>query len=116
MNIKDIAMNVTTLSNVMENKDKMTTDDLIKNFDGVITINDFDLIEGKDTYFVYTFEESDAYFANAGYVLNQIFSKIVEEFGTVEVARVEISKTPLKVQLSRGKTQNGNTITLVKVL
>lgn len=122
ISIRDLAMKETTISEVMNGREKIKTEDIQTKFPNGITINDIDLIENiddegnVDSYYVYAFKEDKSKFAFAGSVLKRIFDAIVKECGGPEEAREVIVEQGLKVQLSEGRTKVGRPVTLVKVL
>ncbi len=120
-NFKEIAKAQTTLSEVMNNKEKVTNDYLINEYPNGFTITNFDFIRSnKDSgrYAVYNIAENSNIFASAGTVLNRIFEDFVEEYnGDVYTASNELKKYGgLKVKLSHGHTRKGNNVILVDIL
>lgn len=121
--LRSIAQRATTLSELMEGKEKIETEDIIKYYGKGIHINDIDpqtFTDAKgflsDTY-VYTFDEDKTKFAFAGYVLKKIFDEVVKEFGgDVEAAKNEFKKEGLHVRLTQGKTKSNRDVTLVEIL
>lgn len=123
VSIRELAMKETTISDVMNEREKIKTEDIQARFPNGITINDIDLIESVDNeegnvdrYYVYAFKEDKSKFAFAGSVLKRIFDTIWKECGGLEQARKAIAEQGLKVQLSEGRTKVGRAVTLVKVL
>lgn len=122
VSIRELAMKETTISDVMNEREKIKTEDIQAKFPNGITINDVDLIENVDddgivdSYYVYAFKEDKSKFAFAGSVLKRIFDAIWKECGGLEEARKAIAEQGLKVQLSEGRTKVGRAVTLVKVL
>lgn len=121
VSIRELAMKETTISDVMNEREKIKTEEIQTKFPNGITINDIDLItniddEGNfDSYYVYAFKEDKSKFAFAGSVLKRIFDAICKECG-LEEARKAIAEQGLKVQLFEGRTKVGRAVTLVKVL
>lgn len=119
-NFKQKAIESTILSDLMQGREKISTEEVIKKYPKGITVTDFDFvtIENK-TFVVLTFEEDETKFLNGGFVLTKVFSEIVEDFeGEVEAAREEYSKYENKIVavLSAGKTKDGkNNITKVQI-
>lgn len=123
VSIREIAMKETTISDVMNGREKIKTEDIQTKFPNGITIDDIDLIENinydegtVDSYYVYAFKEDKSRFAFAGSVLKRIFDTIGKECGGLEKARKAIAEQGLKVQLFEGRTKVGRAVTLVKVL
>lgn len=119
-NFKQKAVESIILSDLMQEREKISTEEVIKKYPEGITVTDFDFvtIENK-TFVVLTFEEDKTKFLNGGFVLTKVFSEIVEDFeGEVEAAREEYSKCENKIVavLSAGKTKDGkNNITKVQI-
>lgn len=122
VSIRELAMKETSISDVMDEREKIKTEDIQTKFPDGITINDIDCIDNVDdegnvdSYYVYAFKEDNSKFAFAGSVLKRIFGEIIKECGGVEEARKAIAEQGLKVQLSEGRTKVGRPVTLVKVL
>ena len=122
VSIRELAMKETTISDVMNEREKIKTEEIQTKFPHGITINDIDLIENVDdegnvdSYYVYAFKEDKSKFAFAGSVLKRIFDAIWKECGGLEEARKVIAEQGLKAQLSEGRTKAGRAVTLVKEL
>lgn len=119
-NFKQTAIESTILSDLMQGREKISTDEVIKKYPDGITITDFDFVNMKNkTFVVLTFKEDETKFLNGGFVLSKVFMEIVEDFdGEVEAAREEYSKSENKIiaVLSAGKTRDGkNNITKVYI-
>lgn len=112
INFKNIAQRETVISDIMTNRKK------VDKTDGVINIEDFDLVANKDgeVYAVCAINEDE--FINGGFVLTRIFTSIVEEYnGEKETAREDFRREGgLKVKLTRKKTRGNRDITAVEVL
>lgn len=118
---RSIAKRETTLSEVMNEKTKMTTEELIKRYPQGFTINRFDFIrsvKNNDKYAVYNIAEDNTIFASAGTVLNRIFNDFVDEYeGDVYGASNALNEFGgLHVKLSYGKTRKGDGVVLVEIL
>ena len=121
--LKTIAQQATTLSELMENREKIETEEIIKYHEKGIHINDIDpqtFTDAKgnpsDTY-VFTFDEAKDKFAFAGHVLCKIFDAVIKECdGDLDAARELFKKEKLHVKLSTGKTKAKREVTLVEVL
>ena len=116
MNFKAIAKKQTTMAEIMIDREKITTQEIIDDFDGEITIDNIEFCHiGSDDVWAYTFEEDETKFAFAGYILSKIFNACLEAVGG-DFEELYKQWTPLKVKLSEGKTKNKNQVTLVEVL
>ena len=123
MDIRAIAVKVTQLSELMEDREKIETEDIIKYYPDGITIIGADPItltneKGEESSFwVYIFEEDDSKFAFSGFVLNKIFANILKQCGgDLDEMNEELKKGELRVKLSTGNTKSKQQITNVKVL
>lgn len=119
-NFRDLARKATTLSELMENREKIQTGDVIKNFPNGITINAVDVIKTSDaTYPVFTFEEDSHKFYCGGIVLSKIVDAWVEEYnGDLGMLNHDLAESGgVKVKLKETKTRDGkNNITEVDVI
>lgn len=123
MDIRAIAVKATQLSELMEDREKIETEDIIKYYPDGITIIGADPItltneKGEESSFwVYIFREDDNKFAFSGFVLNKIFDNVLEQCdGDLDEMNKELEKGDLRVKLSTGKTKSKQQITNVKVL
>lgn len=111
-NFKKIAQQETTISDLMQGRTK------VQKTDGVVHIEDFDLVANAngETYAICAINGTQ--FINGGFVLTRVFTSIVEEFeGDKERARYEFRESGgIDVKLTRKKTQAGHDITTVEVL
>lgn len=119
-NFRDLARKATTLSELMANREKIQTGEVIKNFPDGITLNAVDLIHTSDTtYPVFTFLEDPSRFYCGGIVLSKIVDKWVEEYnGDLGMLNHDLSESGgVKVKLTETKTRDGkNNITEVEVI
>lgn len=118
---RNMAKRQTTLSEVMADRTKVKTDDLIADYPDGVTIIAFDYIQSKKSkgkYPVFNIAEDPTIFCNGGTVLDRIFKDFVEAMdGDVKAASDELRRQGgLQVQLSKGKTKNGDDLTLVTVI
>lgn len=116
--VKDLAISVTSLSEVMQGKDKMSVEEIISKYPDGVTIVAFDIVENGqgEQYSVYNIAENSNIFCNGGTVLNKVFNKMIDAFGDIDNANAELTKEPLKVKLEKAKTKTGNNFTKVIVL
>lgn len=114
---RDLAVKTTTLSDIMDGKNKIDTEELIKSYPKGFTVIDLDLCTiGDDNVWVYSIKEDSDVFAFAGTVLKKIFDAFLLSCdGDVSALRDEFDG--LKIRLKAGKTKKNNKdITLVEVL
>lgn len=120
-NFRDLARKATTLSELMVNREKIQTSEVIKNFPDGITLNAVDIIRtsGVMTYPVFTFVEDSSRFYCGGVVLSKIVVTWLDEYnGDLGLLNHDLAESGgVKVKLTEGKTRDGkNNITEVEVI
>lgn len=119
-NFRDLARKATTLSELMENREKIQTSEVIKNFPDGITLNAVDIVKMSDTsYPVFTFLEDSHRFYCGGIVLTKIVGTWIKEYdGDLGLLNHDLAESGgVKVKLKETKTRDGkNNITEVEVL
>lgn len=119
-NFRDLARKATTLSELMENREKIQTGEVIKSFPDGITLNAVDVIKTSDTeYPVFTFLEDSSKFYCGGIVLSKIVDTWLDEYnGDLGLLNHDLVETGgVKVKLTETKTRDGkNNITQVEVV
>lgn len=126
MDFKKIALDATTMSELMNERDKMDTEELIKKYPNGVTIDFIDNVnmqqeDGEENVWIFVTEEQPDKFTFAGFVLTKIFNNILDEFegdyaemiGTYNSA---LKEDKLRVKLERAKTKSKREITKVTVL
>lgn len=118
---RSMAKRQTTLSEVMNDREKITTQELIERYPDGITIVAFDYIQSKKSkgkYPVFNFSEDMTVFCNGGTVLDRIFTDFVNAMdGDVAAASNELRRQGgLQVKLSNGKTKAGDDLVMVEVI
>lgn len=114
-----LAMKATTLSDLMVDKEKLSSEDIVREFPDGITLTDFDIVTtGEDTYPVFSIAEKPDHFYMGGAILYKIVNSFVEAFdGDIDGAAEEFAKSGgLKVKLSMGRTKRGNSLVKVTVI
>ena len=109
-----IARRETTLSPLMEGREKLETDDIIKLYPDGFTIIEFDVVNaGLDSYPVLIFKEDTEKFIFGGTVLKNICNGWVEQFdGDIESASNALkSAGGVKMKFEKTRTKNGNNLT-----
>lgn len=122
LNFRDKAIKSTTLAQIMDGRDKIDTEDIIKNFPEGFTIDEIEYVtmqkgEDIDQFWAYHIKGTD-YFAFGGYILNKIFNDYLVGYeGTYDELYREFKESGgIRVKLTEGKTKDGKSVTLVKVL
>ena len=120
-NLRNAAKKVTTFSDLMANRQKIDTADIVGE---ELTIRDFDMVndnKGKP-FIIYIMDEYENSFAFGGQVLTNMFAELIQQYGLEDV-RKEVQENGLKVRLStvQSKAKNAengmyNSYTKVEVL
>jgi hypothetical protein len=126
MDFKKIALDATTMSELMNGRDKMDTEELIKKYPNGVTIDFIDNVnmqqeDGEENVWIFVTEEQPDKFTFAGFVLTKIFNNILGEFEgdyaeMIETYNSALKEDKLRVKLERAKTKSKREITKVTVL
>lgn len=126
MDFKKIALDATTMSELMNGRDKMDTEELIKKYPIGVTIDFIDNVnmqqeDGEENVWIFVTEEQPDKFTFAGFVLAKIFNNILDEFEgdyaeMIETYNSALKEDKLRVKLERAKTKSKREITKVTVL
>lgn len=126
MDFKKIALDATTMSEFMNGRDKMDTEELIKKYPEGVTIDFIDNVnmqqeDGEENVWIFVTEEQPNKFTFAGFVLAKIFNNILAEFEgdyaeMIETYNSALNEDKLRVKLERAKTKSKREITKVTVL
>lgn len=118
-NFRESAMNSTLLSVLQNNREKLSTSDLVKQFPDGITVNAFDFATIDDkTFAVVTFAEDETKYYNGGTVLTKMCLAWAAGFdGDPESASIALGKSGgVKLKFTESKTKNGNNVTTITVV
>lgn len=126
MDFKKIALDATTMSELMSGRDKMDTEELIKKYPNGVIIDFIDNVnmqqeDGEENVWIFVTEEQPNKFTFAGFVLAKIFNNILAEFEgdyaeMIETYNSALKEDKLRVKLERAKTKTKREITKVTVL
>ena len=126
MDFKKIALDATTMSELMNGRDKMDTEELIKKYPNGVTIDFIDNVnmqqeDGEENVWIFVTEEQPNKFTFAGFVLAKIFNDILAKFEgdyaeMIETYNSALKEDKLRVKLERAKTKSKREITKVTVL
>lgn len=127
MDFKKIALDATTMSELMNSRDKMDTEELIKKYPDGVTIDFIDNVnmsqeDGEaENVWIFVTEEQPNKFTFGGFVLAKIFNNILAEFegdydAMIEEYNSSLKEDKLRVKLERAKTKTKREITKVTVL
>lgn len=122
INFQEIAKQEVTLAKIMENRDKIETEQIISDYPDGIHIDEIEKIamqkeEGLEIFWAFHFTEEPDCFAFAGIVLGKIFDKFQEVYeGELDELAADLKEEPLGVILESGKTKDGKrNVTTVKI-
>lgn len=113
---KQSAISSTTLSKLMDNREKISTQDIMNRFPNGITVIGIDIIKSVDRrtgelseYPVYIFAEDDSVFAFGGTVFNGIVQSWLKGFdGNVEACSNALKESGgCKFKITQAYTSNG---------
>lgn len=113
------ALDSTLLSTLQNDREKISTHDLIQQFPDGITVNAFDFATIDDKSFaVVTFNEDDTKYYNGGTVLSKMCVAWAAGFaGDPEAASTALAKAGgVKLKFTEAKTKNGNNVTTITVV
>lgn len=127
MDFKKIALDATTMSELMNGRDKMDTEELIKKYPDGVTIDFIDNVnmsqeDGEsENVWIFVTEEQPDKFTFGGFVLAKIFNNILAEFEgdydvMIEEYNSSLKEDKLRVKLERAKTKTKREITKVTIL
>lgn len=114
-----VAHRATTLSQLMEGRDAIKTEDLIRDFPEGITIIGFDIVNaGLSTYPVVIFEEDTTKYYNGGTILANICEGWAALYdGDIESASKSLAASGgVKMRLEQSRTKTGNNITVPHII
>lgn len=118
-NFKQSAQESTALSELMTDRDKLSTEELVVKYPDGVTLTAFDVIDSnKGTYPVFHIKENNKVFYCGGIVLRKIVEGWLKGFdGDIDMANAELAKMGgVKVKLEMSKTKDNNNLTKVTVL
>ena len=118
-NFKQSAQESTALSELMTDRDKLSTEELVVKYPDGVTLTAFDVIDNnKGRYSVFHIKENDKVFYCGGIVLLKIVEGWLKGFdGDIDMANAELAKMGgVKVKLELSKTKDNNNLTKVTVL
>lgn len=113
------ALESTLLSKLQNDREKISTHDLIQRFPDGITVNAFDFatINGK-VFAIVTFNEDDSLYYNGGAVLSKMCVAWASGFGSdPDSASAALAKAGgVKLKFAEEKTKGGNNVTTIAVV
>jgi hypothetical protein len=119
-NFRQSATDATTLSELMNNRDKASTEYMIETYPQGFTVMSFDLIQTSDgaEYPVFNIAEDENIFYAGGSILNKIAHQWIDGFGgDIVQANHDLQETGgLAIKLEESRTKKGNSLTRVVIL
>ncbi len=120
----ELARQATTLSPIIEGKEKISVGDIIANYPNGITVTDFDMVTSTDkdgnpdTYPVFVFAEDTSRFGFGGSVFKTICDNWIKHFdGDIETcAKALQAGGGVKMVFGQAKTKAGRSVTTIKVV
>lgn len=116
--LKQIAQETSTLSKLMQGREKMSTEELLDKDITIIQFDSYVNTESGEIIYVFATREHLNNFTFAGAILKKYFMAFEEECKkeNVDVNDYMVSQGGLKVRLTEGKTKQGRSITNVVLL
>lgn len=121
-NFKKAAQKATTLSELMENREQIETDDILGK---ELTMVEFDLVPGKDKqtkkdkmYPIMIFAEFPKNYYNGGFIFGKICEAWVADFGgDIKACSAALKESGgVHIRCSAAKTNTGNNLTQIEIL
>lgn len=118
MSFRKNAKKNTLLSDIMDGRTSIKTEEVIERFGGVITLTDVDIVDiPTGRYPIFKFKEDDTFFYAGGTILMNIVDDCLEECnGDLQKVKDDLASDNVAIKLSKDRTKNGNTITKVEIL
>ena len=115
--LEQLFLETNAMSELMTDREKIATEDIISRYPDGITINKFDKVSvNDDTFYVFTFEEDETVFAFSGFVIAKFFDALVAKYGNTDNANDALyDNGGIKVILESSKTKKNQPITVVKL-
>ena len=119
-----LAQRATTLSPIMEGRDKITTEAIIKKYPDGITLDGFDMVTTPDkdgnpnTYPVFTFAEDPSVFLYGGKALHDVATLWLSHLeGDIEATSTALKASGgVKVKFTSTRTSAGRNFTKIEVI
>ena len=114
----DKAKASTLLSDLMQGRTKLGTEEVIAKFPNGFTIEDFDIVnDSKSEYPVFTIKEDKTVCFFGGAILHNMVNSWTEGYENLEDCRNDFREEGgVRIRLYMGKTKTGNNLTKVDIL
>lgn len=115
--LKELAQKTTAGNPIFNNREKMTTDEVIEKYPNGISITECTLIESeKGAYAVIAFAENPGVFVTCGTILTNIVCDWIDAEGSVEEVNAFLMQDPVKVKLHKITNRKNQPLTVVDIL
>lgn len=119
-NFKQLALDVTTLSHLMKERNKVLKEELMKRYPDGVTITGIDFVpdEHGELYSIAIIAEDDSVFFNGGCVMNRIAEEWQKAYdGDIDLLNKDLKESGgVKIKMEQGKTKQNRSITLVHIV
>lgn len=120
MSLRDLAIKETTLSPIMDGREKIKMEDLVKQHPMGVTITAVDMIPDAKTgemYSVFTFQEDTTKFASGGVVFNKIAKKWLEEYSyDINMLSHDLAEEKVFIKFYYDRTANKRDIVKCEII
>lgn len=117
--LKNLAKKSLTLCELMTDREKIDTEDIIKYYPDGITLREFEhnVQTENGATVVYLFDEEPDKFAFGGKVIQNLIESLIEDYeGDISELKADLKATGLKIKLASSKTKKGLPVTTVEVV
>lgn len=105
--LKQLAQEAVTLSALMNGRDKVSTEEIIKAYPDGFTVAAVDMVETEtESYPVLLMKEDDNVFYCGGVVLKKIVSSWIDSYGTADAVNAALSKEDIRIKLEETQTKD----------
>lgn len=103
---------------IIEGKEKITTEEIVKFYGGNVTIIDFDIITNKkgEALTVFIFREDQEKFFFGGKGLFDLINELSVDYDGIENLKEAVRDEGLAIKMTPTKTQAGRDYTAIEVL
>lgn len=120
MSLRDLAVKEIVLSPIMEGKEKIKMEDLVKEYPGGVTVTAVDMIPDAKTgemYSIFTFDEDVTKFASGGVIFNKIAKKWLEEYDyNIHNLSHDLAEEEVKIRFYYDRTANKRDIIKCEII
>lgn len=116
--LHEIAKRANTLSELMNNREKISTEDIKKYYPNGIHINQVDFMEKDNkTVTIATFTEDNTKFFFGGTIITNIFSAVLMNYeGDIGEINKDLKKEPLHIKITSGTNSKGQPLNKVDII